>query len=166
MESFTTPLTADVDVYEWEADLTAASKIAGKIDHLHIAASLDVARELRSKWWVKIISEVQRDIKPGEVGDSSLYVAGFEPDKLDLQQVKKLGIFKLLGTYVWPMLDEHNVDMTYPLKRAAHWKKRYHEELESLLKDGLAYDWNNDGVAEYLTESRRVSIRTINLTRG
>lgn len=166
MEKFSSPLTGDKDVFDWEPDLTGSSKINGKIDHLHEAASLAVARDIRAKWWSKMVAEKEELARAGEAANSTLYVAGFNPDKLDSEQVKFLAVCRLLGWHVWPMLDEHNTEQTFPIKRSNHWKKQYKEELESLLKDGLAYDWNNDGVAEFLTESRPVKVRSIRLSRG
>ena len=166
MNNFSTPLTKDQDIFDWEPDLSGATKIADKVDQLHISASEDVNRDIRSKWWAKVVRQNEIVAKPGEVGETTTPVSSFDPNKLDLTQVKNLAVYRLLGWYIWPLLDEHNSDNTFPIKRSNHWKKRYSDEFAELLKDGIAYDWNDSGTAEYLTESVPVSTRSVSIGRG
>lgn len=152
MAEFSSPLTTDQDVFDWEPSLKGSSAITGKIQNLHVAASDEVARAIRVRWWSdrvrNSISMCQKDIYLSTHSDTEINLNSFEPNKLSRPQLLRLAIYCLLGFYIWPMLNTHNEEDTYPLKKSKDWKKRYSEELDKLLEDGILYDWDGDGTPE------------------
>lgn len=162
---FTTPLTVDSDVSSYEPQLSGATSITGKISTLHGQASDDVAKQLRIRWWA--------DVLRGNVGnpwfqtgmfidESMKTLSGMDTAKLSAAQLKYLAVCRLLGWHVWPMLNTHNDETTLASKKAAEWKKKFSDEMDLLLQNGIAYDWDDDGTAELYVEAvvgRKRSVR-------
>lgn len=153
MPEFTTPLTTDSDVVQWEPVLSGSARISDGISHMHEAASDDVARAIRTRWWPDMLRRYDSGQQVFSLPVSTrLNLNSFDPNKLSKTQLNRVACFLVLGKYLWPDLDAHNEEDTYPKKRAAHWMKRYAAEFDELMADGIAYDWDSDGTAEIPTE--------------
>jgi hypothetical protein len=167
MAEFATPLTTDQDIFDFEPSLEGTMAIPGKVSHLHDAASDDVARALRVRWWADIVRGAVPSPYQGtyseQVSTNELRTLdGMDTGRLSRTQLHRLAIFRLLGWHIWPRFDTHNDEATYPIKRAKHWKEKFDEELNDILRNGVGYDWNEDGVAELYQEAylgRRGTVR-------
>jgi len=92
----------------------------------HDRAEADIQRELRIQWWDK------KGIK-GEMNTALLTSSQFA----------RLSTYLVLWKYALPQLTNWVSDDRF-LKMIDFYKARYGEEFESLLRDGIEYDANDD----------------------
>ena len=110
----------------------------------HDRAQSDIIRDLRVEWWDK------KGIK-GEL-DSSL---------LTDAQFARCSAYLVLWKYALPQLTNW-VDGDRFQNMISFYKSRYGEEFESILRDGVEYDTNDDGTVS--TEEKK-SIHSGRLNR-
>ncbi len=159
MPEFVTALTVDQDVFDYEPSLSGSTAIVGQINTFHNAAGDDVARILRKRWWGEVLrsSNIPAQYLLPYLNNSETVpmgsLSGMLTAKLSATQLKKLAVYRVLGWYVWPMLDTHNEGETLAKKKSQEFKSRFDEELALLLENGIAYDWDGDGTAELYDEA-------------
>lgn len=110
----------------------------------HTKAQNDIIRDLRIEWWEK------KGLK-GEL-DSSL---------LTDSQFTTCASYLVLWKYALPQLTNW-VDGDRFQNMITFYKSRYGEELESILRDGVEYDTDDDGT---VTELEKKSIHSGRLSR-
>lgn len=110
----------------------------------HDRAEADIQRELRIQWWDK------KGIK-GEMNTALLTSSQFA----------RLSTYLVLWKYALPQLTNWVSDDRF-LKMIDFYKARYGEEFESLLRDGIEYDANDD---DTVTNNEKQSIHHGRLNR-
>ena len=110
----------------------------------HIKAENDIVRDLRIEWWDKKGLE-------GEL--NSTYLTD--------SQFTRCATYLVLWKYALPQLTNW-VDGDRFQNMISFYKSRYGEEFESILRDGIEYDANNDSVVS--TEEKK-SIHSGRLSR-
>lgn len=110
----------------------------------HARAEADIKRELRIKWWDKKGIE-------GELDDTLLTDSQFT----------RCASYLVLWKYALPQLTNW-VDGDRFQSMIDFYKSRYGEELESILRDGVEYDANDDNV---VSNEEKKSIHSGRLAR-
>ena len=110
----------------------------------HDRAQNDIIRELRIGWWDK----------KGLSGE-------LNSDYLTDSQFTRCASYLVLWKYALPQLTNW-VDGDRFQSMITFYKSRYGEELDSILRDGIEYDADNDSV---VTEDEKKSIHSGRLTR-
>ncbi len=110
----------------------------------HDKAQNDIIRELRIGWWDK----------KGLSGE-------LNSDYLTDSQFTRCASYLVLWKYALPQLTNW-VDGDRFQSMITFYKSRYGEELDSILRDGIEYDADNDSV---VTEDEKKSIHSGRLTR-
>jgi hypothetical protein len=96
----------------------------------HAKAEADVKRDIRIKWWPKT----------GNVGE-------MDDTLLTDSQWTKANSYLVLWKYALPQLTNW-VDGDRFQNMISFYKSRYEEEFESVLRDGVEYDLNEDDTVE------------------
>ena len=122
----------------------------------HTKAREDVLRKLRSEWWNKAKTY---NAFPG----NSKY-AEMDETKLTEAQFTRVAVFRVLAEYALPQLTKWNADGDEDKFQVMmkHYRKKYDEEFNSVLRDGVEYDFNND---DTVTESEKQPFHTRRLVR-
>ena len=110
----------------------------------HAKAQADVEREIRNQWW-------HRKGIAGEMNSSDLTAS----------QWTRSASYLVLWKYALPQLTNW-VDGDRFQSMITFYKSRYGEELDSILRDGIEYDADNDSV---VTEQEKKSIHSGRLSR-
>lgn len=132
----------DSDLQTYVPDITSLG--IGSFTSAHLKAFADINRELRVRWWDK------KGIK-GELN----------PQLLTQSQFTRASAYLVLWQYALPQLTTW-VDGDRFVTMIDFYKARYGEEIDSLLRDGIEYDANNDNT---VTEKERESIHSGRLAR-
>ncbi len=110
----------------------------------HINAQNDIIRELRIGWWDK--KGLSGELNTAYLTDS---------------QFTRCSAYLVLWKYALPQLTNW-VDGDRFQSMITFYKSRYGEELDSILRDGVEYDADNDSV---VTEEEKKSIHSGRLSR-
>jgi hypothetical protein len=110
----------------------------------HTKAQNDILRDLRIEWWDK--KGLSGELNSAYLTDS---------------QFTRCASYLVLWKYALPQLTNW-VDGDRFQSMITFYKSRYGEELESILRDGIEYDADNDSV---VTEDEKKSIHSGRLSR-
>lgn len=110
----------------------------------HARAKADIERELRINWWDK----------KGLSGEMN-------PAYLTNSQFTRCSAYLVLWKYALPQLTNWVEDDRFQ-NMMDFYKARYGEELESILRDGIEYDADNDSV---VTQEEKKAVHHGRLTR-
>ena len=110
----------------------------------HTKAQNDILRDLRIEWWDK--KGLSGELNSAYLTDS---------------QFTRCASYLVLWKYALPQLTNW-VDGDRFQSMITFYKSRYGEELESILRDGIEYDADNDSV---VTEQEKKSIHSGRLSR-
>jgi hypothetical protein len=99
-------------------------------------ATDDVDRFLRINWWPTV---GKYDIT--YVGNS----VTFDRSKLDPAQLARATVYCALGYYIYPRLSKFEPSLDVFQLKYEYYKKMYAEEIDLVIRDGVAYDYNADG---------------------
>lgn len=103
----------------------------------------DVIRQIRAEWWERYRHTVRyKDI-------TKVTTLELDSSKLTPAQFKRATIYKALAEYVYPQLtkwkDPQGGDGQDAFQvQMAHYRARYAEEFQEILKDGIEYDEDGD----------------------
>jgi len=114
----------------------------------HGRARDDILRRLRTEWWPKTsYTGIDNEM------DST---------KLTESQFTKCATYLVLADYALPQLTKWNSEGEEDRFQVMmnHYQKKYEEEFNSILYDGVEYDSNDDGVVkDYEKETKHYSNR-------
>ena len=98
----------------------------------------DIHRLLRIKWWT---------VHNAGSTDITIRSSFGEMDttKLDEAQFTRAAVFHCLAYYLCPKLTKFDPDSDRFQNQMEHFTKRFEEEFELILRDGVKYDSNDDG---------------------
>jgi hypothetical protein len=121
----------------------------------------DVIRQIRAEWWERYRHTVRyKDI-------TKVTTLELDSSKLTPAQFKRATIYKALAEYVYPQLtkwkDPQGGDGQDAFQvQMAHYRARYAEEFQEILKDGIEYDEDGD---DTVTASEKEPIHHNRLVR-
>lgn len=121
----------------------------------------DVIRQIRAEWWERYRHTVRyKDI-------TKVTTLELDNSKLTPAQFKRATIYKALAEYVYPQLtkwkDPQGGDGQDAFQvQMAHYRARYAEEFQEILKDGIEYDEDGD---DTVTASEKEPIHHLRLVR-
>lgn len=103
----------------------------------HAKAEADILRKIRSEWWPR-----------GRANYGG--VVEMDETLLTESQFTRCAVYRVLSEYALPQLTKWNADGEEDKFQIMmnHYHKKYEQEFDSILKDGVEYDANNDNVVE------------------
>jgi hypothetical protein len=149
-------MSTDDNLIEYQADILEYG--IDDFDSYHAKAREDILRRLRDEWWVRSRNMTNYDIS------RSLPSLEMDADRLTESQFTRCAVYRVLSEYALPQLTKWNAsgDEDKFQVMMMHYRKKYDEEFNSVLRDGVEYDFNND---DDLTESEKQPFHTRRLIR-
>ena len=129
---------SDLMVYQPEILQYGIDEFAGE----HAKAEADILRKVRDEWWPKApYTGLADSPNTGNEMDAS---------KLTESQFTRCAVYRVLSEYALPQLTKWNAEGDEDKFQVMmkHYKKKYNEEFESILRDGVEYDFDGDGTVE------------------
>tara|TARA_B100000214_G_C23852634_1_gene574142 strand:- start:430 stop:915 length:486 start_codon:yes stop_codon:yes gene_type:complete len=128
-----------------------------KVSHYITQTTEDIFRELRIRWWPVYKTNVYTDI-------TVLNTAEMVNTKVDLDQLKKAGVYLFLCKYFLPALTKFRpeADKDRFERMIEFYNNEFNKEMQSVLEDGVNYDSDASGTIsvnerEPLHGSRRLT---------
>lgn len=131
-------MSTDDNLIEYQADILEYG--IDDFDAYHAKAREDILRRLRDEWWVRSRNMTNFDIS------RSLPSLEMDEDRLTESQFTRCAVYRVLSEYALPQLTKWNAsgDEDKFQIMMMHYRKKYDEEFNSVLRDGVEYDFNND----------------------
>ena len=131
-------MSTDDNLIEYQADILEYG--IDDFDSYHAKAREDILRKLRDEWWVRSRNMTNFDIS------RSLPSLEMDADRLTESQFTRCAVYRVLSEYALPQLTKWNAsgDEDKFQVMMMHYRKKYDEEFNSVLRDGVEYDFNND----------------------
>ena len=121
---------SDLLVYQPEILQYGIDEFTGE----HAKAKADVLRKVRDEWWSKApYSETEMD-----------------STKLTESQFTRCAVYRVLSEYALPQLTKWNADGEEDKFQVMmnHYHRKYNEEFDSILRDGVEYDFDGDATVQ------------------
>lgn len=138
----TTFSVASADLSDYQPDILGYG-VASFDTQLQFAED-DVIRQIREEWWERYRHTVRyKDI-------TKVTTIEMNASLLTASQWKRAVIFKAFADYIFPILtkwkDPQGGDGADAFQvQMAHYRQRYAEEFQAILRDGIEYDEDNSG---------------------
>lgn len=131
-------MSTDDNLIEYQADILDYG--IDDFESYHAKAREDILRKLRAEWWVRSRNMTNFDIS------RSLPSLEMDADRLTESQFTRCACYRVLSEYALPQLTKWNAsgDEDKFQVMMMHYRKKYEEEFNSILQDGVEYDFNND----------------------
>ena len=135
-------MSTDADLIKYQPDILTFG--IDEFTDEHAKARNDILRRLRDEWWVRSRNvtnfDISRSLPSLEMIDARLTESQFE----------RCAVYRVLSEYALPMLTKWNNEGSEDRFQVMmmHYRKKYDEEFNSILRDGVDYDFDNDGVVE------------------
>ena len=135
-------MSTDDNLIEYQPDILDYG--IDKFTDYHAKAREDILRRLRDEWWVRSRSMTNFDIS------RSLPSLEMDENRLTESQFTRCAVYRVLSEYALPMLTKWNAsgDEDKFQVMMMHYRKKYDEEFNAILRDGVLYDFDNDGTVE------------------
>lgn len=146
-------MSTDADVLEYLPDLFDYG--IQSFGDEHEKTRQDIFRRLRVDWWPRQRAN-RVDIKA--IGQT----VEMEQDYLTTSQFTRAAVFHVLAYYILPKLMKFEPDGDRFSEMMTYYRGRYEEEFDMVLRDGVEYDRNDDGI---ITASERASNIFLRLVR-
>ena len=149
-------MSTDDNLIEYQADILEYG--IDDFDSYHAKAREDILRRLRDEWWVRSRNMTNFDIS------RSLPSLEMDSDRLTESQFTRCAVYRVLSEYALPQLTKWNAsgDEDKFQVMMMHYRKKYDEEFNSVLRDGVEYDFNND---DTVSQSEKQPFHTRRLVR-
>lgn len=147
-------MSTDSDLLEYQADILTYG--IDEFTDYHAKAREDILRRLRDEWWSRSRGMANYDIS------RSLPNLEMDADRLTESQFTRCAVFRVLSEYALPQLTKWNAvgDEDKFQVMMMHYRKKYDEEFNAVLRDGVEYDYDNDGTVEQ-TEQQPMHTRRL-----
>lgn len=147
-------MSTDADLIKYQPDILTYG--IDEFTDEHAKARDDILRRLRDEWWVRSRNVTNYDIS------RSLPSLEMDNDRLTESQFTRCAVYRVLSEYALPMLTKWNAEGNEDKFQVMmmHYRKKYDEEFNSILRDGVLYDFDNDGTVE-ATEKQPFHTRRI-----
>lgn len=135
-------MSTDADLIKYQPDILTYG--LDEFTDEHAKARDDILRRLRDEWWVRSRNVTNYDIS------RSLPSLEMDNDRLTESQFTRCAVYRVLSEYALPMLTKWNAEGNEDKFQVMmmHYRKKYDEEFNSILRDGVLYDFDNDGTVE------------------
>ena len=135
-------MSTDDNLIEYQADILEYG--IDDFDAYHAKAREDILRRLREEWWVRSRNMTNFDIS------RSLPSLEMDADRLTESQFTRCAVYRVLSEYALPQLTKWNAtgDEDKFQVMMMHYRKKFDEEFNQILQDGVRYDYDNDGTVE------------------
>ena len=149
-------MSTDDNLIEYQADILDYG--IDDFESYHAKAREDILRKLRAEWWVRSRNMTNFDIS------RSLPSLEMDADRLTESQFTRCACYRVLSEYALPQLTKWNAsgDEDKFQVMMMHYRKKYEEEFNSILQDGVEYDFNND---DTVSQSEKQPFHTRRLIR-
>jgi uncharacterized Rmd1/YagE family protein len=147
-------MSTDADLIKYQPDILTFG--IDEFTDEHAKARDDILRKLRDEWWVRSRNVTNYDIS------RSLPSLEMDDSKLTESQFERCAVYRVLSEYALPQLTKWNNEGSEDRFQVMmmHYRKRYDEEFNSILRDGVLYDFDGDGTVEQ-TEKQPFHTRRI-----
>jgi len=147
-------MSTDADLIKYQPDILTFG--IDEFTDEHAKARDDILRKLRDEWWVRSRNVTNYDIS------RSLPSLEMDDSKLTESQFERCAVYRVLSEYALPQLTKWNNEGSEDRFQVLmmHYRKRYDEEFNSILRDGVLYDFDGDGTVEQ-TEKQPFHTRRI-----
>lgn len=147
-------MSTDADLLKYQPDILGYG--IDEFTNEHAKARDDILRRLRNEWWGRAKTYNQ-------FNGNSRY-AELDADKLTESQFTRCAVYRVLAEYALPQLTKWNAtgDEDKFQVMMAHYHKKYDEEFNAILLDGIEYDFDDDGTVQ---DDERDAIDTQRLFR-
>jgi hypothetical protein len=135
-------MSSDADLIKYQPDILTYG--IDEFTDEHAKARDDILRRLREEWWVRSRNVTNYDIS------RSLPSLEMDNSKLTESQFTRCAVYRVLSEYALPMLTKWNAEGNEDKFQVMmmHYRKKYDEEFNAILRDGVDYDFDNDGTVE------------------
>lgn len=135
-------MSTDADLIKYQPDILTYG--IDEFTDEHAKARDDILRRLREEWWVRSRNVTNYDIS------RSLPSLEMDNDRLTESQFTRCAVYRVLSEYALPMLTKWNAQGNEDKFQVMmmHYRKKYDEEFNAILRDGVDYDFDNDGTVE------------------
>ena len=147
-------MSTDADLIKYQPDILTFG--IDEFTDEHAKARDDILRRLRDEWWVRSRNVTNYDIS------RSLPSLEMDDARLTESQFERCAVYRVLSEYALPQLTKWNNEGSEDRFQVImmHYRKRYDEEFNSILRDGVLYDFDGDGTVEQ-TEKQPFHTRRI-----
>ena len=147
-------MSTDADLIKYQPDILTFG--IDEFTDEHAKARDDILRKLREEWWVRSRNVTNYDIS------RSLPSLEMDDARLTESQFERCAVYRVLSEYALPQLTKWNNEGSEDRFQVMmmHYRKKYNEEFNSILRDGVLYDFDNDGTVEQ-TEKQPFHTRRI-----
>lgn len=124
---------SDLLVYQPEILQYGIDEFTGE----HAKAKADILRKVRSEWWSRAKHSYT---------NTTSNINDMDETKLTESQFTRCAVYRVLSEYALPQLTKWNAEGDEDKFQVmmAHYKKKYEEEFNSILRDGVEYDFDGD----------------------
>lgn len=135
-------MSSDADLIKYQPDILTYG--IDEFTDEHAKARDDILRRLREEWWVRSRNVTNYDIS------RSLPSLEMDNSKLTESQFTRCAVYRVLSEYALPMLTKWNAEGNEDKFQVMmmHYRKKFDEEFNAILRDGVDYDFDNDGTVE------------------
>ena len=128
---------SDLMVYQPEILQYGIDEFTGE----HAKAKADILRRVRDEWWSRAKHSYTK---------TTNNINDMDETKLTESQFTRCAVYRVLSEYALPQLTKWNAEGDEDKFQVmmAHYKKKYEEEFNSILRDGVEYDFDGDGTVE------------------
>ena len=150
-------MSTDDNLIEYQSDILEYG--IDDFDAYHSKAREDILRRLRIEWWVRARNSQMK-------ADSIRTAEHLEMDVtlLNEAQFTRCAVYRVMSEYVLPQLTKWNSEGDEDKFQVmmAHYRKKYDEEFNQILIDGVEYDFDDDGTVE---DAEKQPVHTRRLVR-
>ena len=127
--------TSDITAYQPDAFDFGIASGDSKVTTWITETTNDILRDLRIKWWQTYKTNVFTDI-------TVLNTVELEPDRVNLDQFKRAGVYLFLSKFFFPALTKFRpeADKDRFERMIEHYNSQYNVEFQKILEDGVEYD--------------------------
>jgi uncharacterized Rmd1/YagE family protein len=124
---------SDLMVYQPEILQYGIDEFTGE----HAKAKADILRRVRDEWWSRAKHSYT---------NTTSNINDMDETKLTESQFTRCAVYRVLSEYALPQLTKWNAEGDEDKFQVmmAHYKKKYEEEFNSILRDGVEYDFDGD----------------------
>ena len=128
---------SDLMVYKPEILQYGIDEFTGE----HAKAKADILRRVRDEWWSRAKHLYT---------NTTLNINELDESKLTESQFTRCAVYRVLSEYALPQLTKWNAEGDEDKFQVmmSHYNKKYNEEFESILRDGVEYDFDGDSTVE------------------
>ncbi len=136
-------MSTDDNLLEYQQDILEYG--IDDFDGFHAKAREDILRKLRTEWWVR-----GKNFKVELGSVRTTYALEMDETKLDDTQFTRCAVYRVLSEYALPQLTKWNAggDEDKFQVMMMHYRKKFDEEFNQILQDGVRYDYDDDGTVE------------------